>query len=89
MKTQLEIRYRSHVSMCGATRNSHCIPAMCLHGPRFLIAWNILISCNLPCAMHGIVRHGVATHVTATQGTCLGKYLTMPYCKNAMKQFFS
>ena len=35
--------------------------------------------------MSGIVRHAVATHVTATQGTCLGKYLTMPYHKNAAK----
>ena len=43
----------------------------------------------LPCATHDIVRHGVATRVTATQGTCLGKYLTAPYSKNAMKQFFS
>ena len=24
-------------------------------------------------------------HATAMQGTCLGKYLTMPYCKNAKK----
>ena len=44
---------------------------------------------NLPCARCGIVRHGVATCVTATQATCLGKYLTMPYRENATKQFFS
>ena len=47
---------------------------------------HLVFSCNLPCAMHGVVRHGVATHVTATQGTPLGKYLTMPNHKNAAKQ---
>ena len=38
-------------------------------------------------ATHGIVRYGVAMCVKATQGTHLGKYLTIPYRKNAMKQF--
>ena len=44
-------------------------------------------SCVIYCsfAMCGIVRHRVATHVKATKGTRLGKYLTMPYFKNAMK----
>ena len=32
-------------------------PIMCLHGPQFLIAWNIHTSCNLLCA-HGIATHG-------------------------------
>ena len=50
--------------------------------------WNIHVSCNLTCTTCGIVRHGVATYVTATQGTRLGKYLKMPYQKNAIKQFF-
>ena len=65
------------------------IPVMCLRGPHFLVAWDIHILCNLPCATCGIIRHGVGTHVTAMHGTCLGKYLTMPYRINAMKQFFS
>ena len=46
-------------------------------------------SCNLPYVTRGIVRHGIATCLTVTQATCYGKYLTMPYCKDAMKQFFS
>ena len=75
--------------MCDAMRNLQCIPVICLHGPRFLVAWNIRVSCNLPCATCVIVRHGVAMRVTAMQVTRLGKYLTMPYHKNAMKQFFS
>ena len=33
--------------------------------------------------------HEVAMHVTAMQGTRLGKYFTMPYHKNTLKQFFS
>ena len=73
--------------MRGATRNLQCIPVTCLCGPRFLVAWNINILCNLPCGTHGIVKHGVVTRVTAMQGTCLDKYLTMPYCKKATKQF--
>ena len=70
-------------------RKLQYIPIMCLRGPHFLVTWNIHISCNLPYATSGITLHEVATHVTATQGACLGKYLTMRYCKNAMKQFFS
>ena len=77
------------VSTYGATRNLQCIPVTCLCQPCFLVVWNIHVLYNLTCATCGIVRHGVAMCVTATQGTCLGKCLTMPYCKNAMKQFFS
>ena len=76
------------VSTCGAMRNLHCIPVMCLCGPYFLMAWNIHVSCNLLCAMCGIVKHGIATLVTATQAARLGKYLTMPNGKNATKQSF-
>ena len=47
---------------------------------------HLVFLCNLPCAMHGVVRHGVATHVIAMQGTRLDKYLTMPYHKNSAKQ---
>ena len=49
-----------------------------LHGPSFLMAWNIHVSCNLSCATYEIPRHGVAMRVTATEGTHLGKYFTMP-----------
>ena len=42
------------------------------------MVWNMHVLYNLPCAMREIVKHGVATHVTATQVTCLGTYLTMP-----------
>ena len=66
------------VFMCNATRKLQCIPVTCLHGPCFLVVWNMHISCNLLCTMCRIATHGVATCVTATQGTCLGKYLTMP-----------
>ena len=74
-----------HIHTQKHTRNLQCIPIMCLHGLCFLMVWNIHVSCNLLCATCGIVRHRVAMHVTAMQGTCIGKYLTMPYCKNAMK----
>ena len=77
------------VSMHGATRNLQFIPITCLRGPCFVVAWNIHGSCNLPCATCGIVRHGLAACLTVMQATCYGKYLTMPYCKDAMKQFFS
>ena len=66
------------VSTCGATRNLQYIPVICLHGLRFLMVWNIHVSCNLLCATCGIVRHRVAMHVTAMQETCIGKYLIMP-----------
>ena len=46
------------------------------HGPHFLSARNMHVSCNLPCAMQEI--YGVTTRVTAMQRTRLGKYLTMP-----------
>ena len=75
------------MSMRGAMRIQQCIPITCLCGPHFLVVflvvWNINGLCNLPCAMSGIVRHGIDTQVTH-----LGKYLTMPYGKNATKQFF-
>ena len=44
------------------------------------MVWNIHVLCNLQCATHGIVIHGVATHITATQTTHLGKYV----CNNAL-----
>ena len=63
------------------TMYSHCM----FRGSHFLMVWNIHFLCNLPYATCGILRHRVAKHVTATQGTHLGKYLTKPYHKNAMK----
>ena len=39
----------------------------------------------LLCGIRGLVKHEVAMLVTATRGACLGKYLTMPYLKNALK----
>ena len=43
------------------------------------MAWDIHVSCNLLYAIRGITTHGVAMHVTATQGTHLDKYLTTPH----------
>ena len=70
-----DLRYHSNianfiftcVSTWGVTRNLQCIPVTCLHGPCFLVVWNIHILCNLSCAMRGIVRNGVTMCVTATQ----------------------
>ena len=42
-------------------------PIICLHGPYFLVPWNIHVLCNLQCATRGIAMHGVAMHVAATQ----------------------
>ena len=36
-------------------------PITWLHGPHFLVAWNIHVSCNLSCATHGIVTCGIIT----------------------------
>ena len=71
------------LSMHDAMRNLQCIPIACLCGACFLVALNIHVSYNLLCATRRIVMHGVATCVTATQRRCFGKYLTMPYHKNA------
>ena len=55
------------MSMHGAMRKQY-INVTCLHGPCFVVAWNIYILCNLLCAtMFGIAFHGVATDVTAMQ----------------------
>ena len=69
----------THVYTRDATIKLQCIPITCLHVPRFLVTWNVHVSCNLLCV----------TCEIATQGTHLGKYLTMPYHKNTTKQFFS
>ena len=53
-------------------RKLQYIPITCLRGPHFLVMWNIHVSCNLPCATHGIAMLGVAMCVTTMQGTCLG-----------------
>ena len=50
----------------GAMRNLQCMLVTCLHGPYFLMAWNIQVSCNLPCGTCGIVSLGLAMRVTAT-----------------------
>ena len=34
-------------------------PVTWLHGPHFLMAWNIHVSCNSSCATCGIVMHGI------------------------------
>ena len=39
-------------------------PVTWLHGPRFLMAWDIHVSCNSSCATHGIVTRGIVTHGT-------------------------
>ena len=49
---------------------------MCLREPRFLVAWNIHVSCNLSCATDGIAMHGtiewntdgMAMHAIAMHG---------------------
>lgn len=49
------IRYRSIItSFVHAWQHDHAIinPVTCLHGPRFLVAWDIHASCNLSCATH-------------------------------------
>ena len=46
-------------------------PIMWLHGPCFLVAWNIHISCNLSCAMCGIVMRGIITHGIVMRGTIM------------------
>ena len=37
----------THVYMHGTTRKLHCIPIMCLRGPRFLLACNYRVLCNM------------------------------------------
>ena len=56
-----ELSTCSHVSTCGYTRNLQCNPVISLHGPRFLMAWNIQISCNILYAKCEIAIHGVAS----------------------------
>ena len=77
------------MSTSGAARKLQCISVTCLHGPRFLVVWNIHISCNL----WSVITCGIATHWssymcnTDTRNIIiyLGKYLKMPYHKNTMK----
>ena len=57
----------THMSTLGAMRKLQYIPITCLRGPRFLVAWNIHVLCNLPYATRGITMHEVAMHVTAAQ----------------------
>ena len=40
-------------------------PFTWLHGPHFLVVWNMHISCNLSCATCGIVTSGIITCGTA------------------------
>ena len=68
----------------GTTRKLQCIPVTYLRESHILMAWDIHVLCNILCTMCGITTHGVATRVTATQGTCLGNYLTMSGHKNTM-----
>ena len=59
------------VSMCGATRKPDCIPVTCLYGTCFLVAWNIHVSHNLPCATHGIATCRIANHGITTCGVVM------------------
>ena len=52
-------------------------PVTCLHGPRFLVAWNIYISCNLPCATRAIAMHRIAVHRIAVHGIAMRKVATL------------
>ena len=38
--------------------------------PRFLMAWNIQVSCNLLCTTRGIVTREIATRATHIVATC-------------------
>ena len=58
----------TYVSTRGAMRKLQCILVMCLRGPRFLVAWNIYVSCNLPCATCRIAMGGITTHGIAVCG---------------------
>ena len=53
---QLHFSLRDHAWCHEKSTN---IPVTCLRGPRFLMAWNIHVLCNLPCAMHGIATHSL------------------------------
>ena len=55
----------------GAMRNLQCIPVMCWHRPCFLRVWNIHVSCNLPCATHGMAMRRIAIHGKATHGIAM------------------
>ena len=46
-------------------------PVTWLHGPRFLVAWNIHVSCNSSCATHEIVTRGIITRGIVMHGTIM------------------
>ena len=57
-------------------------PVTCLCEPRFLVAWNIHVSCNLSCAMRGIVstRIGiVAMRAKAMHETRVGTNMQLTF----------
>ena len=43
-------------------------PVAWLRGPRFLVAWNIHVSCNSSCATRGILTRGIITRAIVTRG---------------------
>ena len=45
------------------------IPVTCLREPRFLVVWNIHVSCNSSCATRGMVTREIATRATRIVAT--------------------
>ena len=51
----LNYNFILHASQHDKYLNNH---VTWLHGPCFLVAWNIHVSCNSSCATRGIITHG-------------------------------
>ena len=67
--TGIDIRYRSFILHAWQHDKYLNIPVMWLRGPRFLVVWNIHISCNLSFATRGMVKGGIVMCRTITRGT--------------------
>ena len=65
----IDIRYRSIITSFYTRGNTISVPVRWLRGPRFLVAWNIHILCNLSFATCGIVTHGIIMHGIVMRGT--------------------
>ena len=55
------------------------IPVMCLREPRFLVAWNIHVSCNSLCATRGMVTREIATRAKAMYETRVGTNVQLTF----------
>ena len=54
-------------------------PITWLRGPRFLVAWNIHVSCNSSCAICGIITRGTGHDTIAMNGTCVGTNMQLTF----------